>query len=97
MAASIGGLMIFMGNGTLWSVAGNTAVPRGASTVIGTNVAGQPNPIPAPVSMAATPGGEFVLLATPAGNVYLHDPLVDDFAPRRSIGFPPHHSAPTPA
>jgi uncharacterized protein (TIGR03437 family) len=90
IAASNGGLMIFVGaaagTGSLWSVAGNTAVPRGASTVIGTNVAGQPNPIPGPVSMAATPGGEYVLLATVTGNLYLYDPLVDDFVQGRLIG-----------
>jgi uncharacterized protein (TIGR03437 family) len=71
--------------GSLWKVSGNTAVPRGASIVIGSNVAGQPNPIPGPVSMAATPGGEFVLLATPAGNLYLYDPLADDFVQGRTI------------
>ncbi|HEV8148060.1 MAG TPA: hypothetical protein VGP79_16840 [Bryobacteraceae bacterium] len=89
IAASNSGVMIFVGaaagTGSLWKVSGNTAVPRGASIVIGSNVAGQPNPIPGPVSMAATPGGEFVLLATPAGNLYLYDPLADDFVQGRTI------------
>jgi YVTN family beta-propeller protein len=89
IAASNAGVMIFVGaaagNGSLWKIVGNTAVPRSASIVIGSNVAGQPNPIPGPVSMAATPGGEFVLLATPVGNLYLYDPLPDDFVQARTI------------
>ena len=35
--------------------------------------------------MAATPSGDFVLLATILGNAYLYDPLADDFVQGRSI------------
>jgi uncharacterized protein (TIGR03437 family) len=54
------------------------------SVAIGATAAGQPNPIPAPVAMAATPAGDFVVLATTA-NVYLYDPLADDFVQGRAL------------
>ena len=93
IAASEAGLMIFVGaatgTGALWKVSGNTALPRPASTAIGVLATGAPTPIPAPVAMAATPAGDFILLATAAGNAYLYDALADDFVQGRSISAAP--------
>jgi uncharacterized protein (TIGR03437 family) len=84
IASSEAGLMIFVGgaagNGALWKVSGNTAIPRAASAAIGIT-----NSVPGPVAMAGTPAGDFVLLATIAGNAYLYDPLADDFVQGRAI------------
>lgn len=85
IAAGLSGVEIIMSNGTLWKVIGNNAVPRGISRVIGQTAQGLPVALPALSSMAATPGGEFILLATPTGFVYLYDAVADDFVQGRQI------------
>jgi uncharacterized protein (TIGR03437 family) len=85
IAAAETGLQILMTNGQLWSVNGSQAAPRGVSKVIGQTAAGLPNPIPVPSSMAATPGGEYVLLAAGTGIAYLYDASVDDFVATRQL------------
>jgi uncharacterized protein (TIGR03437 family) len=85
IAAAQTGLQILMTNGQLWSVNGTLASPRAVSKVIGQNNAGLPNPIPVPSSMAATPGGEYVLVATGNGLAYLYDASVDDFVASRQV------------
>jgi uncharacterized protein (TIGR03437 family) len=88
IAAGLSGLQILMTNGTLWKVVGNTAVPRPISRLIGQTTTGLPNPIPVPSSMAATPGGEYILFATNTGITYLYDGTVDDFVATRQIFTP---------
>jgi uncharacterized protein (TIGR03437 family) len=83
IATGLGGLQVLTTNGQLWKVVGNTAVPRSASKVIGQTAQGLPVPIPMPATMASTPGGEYVLLATNTGFVYLYDATVDDFVAGR--------------
>ena len=85
IAASVAGLMVLTSDGTLWSVVGNTAVPRRASKLIGSTPTGIPNRIPVPSSLAATPAGDYILLATSTGLAYLYDPSLDDFVAARTI------------
>ena len=85
IAAGLSGLQILMSNGQLWHVVGNTAEPRGVSTIIGSNpTTGAPTPIAAGV-MAATPEGRYILVASSTGFVYLYDATVDDFVAGRQL------------
>src|SRR5579864_2885027 len=85
IAAGLSGPLILMSNGTLWSVVGNTAVPRGASRLLGQTAAGLPIPIPLPSSMVATPGGEYILLVTVTGVADLYDATEDDWVASRQV------------
>ncbi len=69
---------------TIWQIVGDQAVPRGPSQVIGTTN-GLPKSVTGPLSMAATPGGEFVVIAGADGSVYLYDALADDFVQSRTL------------
>jgi uncharacterized protein (TIGR03437 family) len=74
-----------MSNGQLWKVVGNTAEPRGVSTIIGSNPnTGAPNTIGGAV-MATTPEGRYILVASSNGFVYLYDATVDDFVAGRQL------------
>ncbi len=81
IAAGLSGLQIVMSNGTLWQVIGNEAVPRPLSPVIGSLT------VPAPRTMAATPGGEYILLVAGANNTmaYLYDATADEYVLARQI------------
>jgi uncharacterized protein (TIGR03437 family) len=69
----------------LWHVVGNTAEPRGVSTIIGSNPnTGAPNTIGGGV-MATTPEGRYILVAASTGFVYLYDATVDDFVAGRQL------------
>jgi uncharacterized protein (TIGR03437 family) len=85
ISAGLSGPQILMSNNTLWRVAGNTASPRGVSTILGQTPQGAPLPIPIPSTMAATPEGRYILLATNTGFVYLYDATIDDFVASRQI------------
>ena len=85
IAAGLSGPLILMSNGSLWSVAGNTAVPRGVSKLLGQTNTGLPLPIPIPSSMVATPAGEYILLATGTGIAYLYDATIDDWVASRQV------------
>jgi uncharacterized protein (TIGR03437 family) len=85
IAAGLSGLQILMTNGQLWHVVGNTAEPRGVSTIIGSNpTTGAPTPI-AGGEMATTPEGRYILVASSTGFVYLYDATVDDFVAGRQL------------
>ncbi|PWT99660.1 MAG: hypothetical protein C5B51_26645 [Terriglobia bacterium] len=88
IAAGLSGPQVLMSNGTLWRVVGNTASPRPPSRIFGQNNAGVPNPIPTPnaAAMTATPGGEYILLATATGMGYLYDASADDWVAGRQVG-----------
>jgi len=83
IAFGLNGPMLIMNsgtaNGTLWSVVGNTAVPRGVSRLLGSNT------VPVASTMAGTPGGEYILVATNAGAAYLYDATADDFIAQRQV------------
>ncbi len=86
IAAGLSGLQIVMNNGQLWKVVGNNTLPRGVSTIIGSNAAtGAPNPIALPAQMAASSEGRFILLASNSGFVYLYDADADDFVAGRQV------------
>jgi uncharacterized protein (TIGR03437 family) len=75
-------------NGTstasIWQIIGDQAVPRGVSQVIG-STNGLPKAITGPSSMAATPGGEFIVVAAADGSTYLYDASADDFVQSRTL------------
>ncbi|HUS06228.1 MAG TPA: hypothetical protein VMZ52_08030 [Bryobacteraceae bacterium] len=79
VAAGLRGPEVIMNNGTLWKIVNNEAVPRNVSPAIGTNV------IPAPRTMVATPNGEYIMLLSGSGFVYLYDSLADEFIQGRQI------------
>jgi uncharacterized protein (TIGR03437 family) len=79
IAAGLSGPQVLMNNNTLWRIDGTTAIPRPPSTVLGTT------PLAGAV-MAATPGGEFIILfAIANSSVFLYDATVDDFVASRPI------------
>jgi uncharacterized protein (TIGR03437 family) len=91
IVTSLSGPMVLLTNGTsvagsLWKIVGNALAPRTPSKIIGVNTQGAQNPIPLPSSLASTPGGEYILLVTGAGNAYLYDASVDDFIASRTLG-----------
>jgi uncharacterized protein (TIGR03437 family) len=85
IAAGLNGPLILMNNGSLWSVVGSTAVPRGVSRLLGQTTAGLPVAIPLPSTMTSTPGGEYILMATATGVAYLYDATADDWVAGRQI------------
>ncbi len=85
IAATQRGLLIVMNDGTLWKQVGNDIVPRDVSAVIGANGQNRPNAIPAPRAMATTPEGQYTILASGNGAVYLYDAQVDDFVQARQV------------
>ena len=97
IAAGLSGPLILMSNGSLWSVVGNTAVPRGVSRLLGQTNAGLPLPIPIPSSIVATPGGEYILLATSTGIAYLYDATIDDWVASRQVTTQPGYIGPVAA
>jgi uncharacterized protein (TIGR03437 family) len=89
ITTSVNGLMIISSDGTLWNVIGNTAIPRGASLLLGTTPQGLPAKIPMPGStFTSTPAGEYILVASTTGFAYLYDASVDDFTLARQIFTP---------
>lgn len=79
VAAGLRGLQVIMNNGSIWKVVGNDAVPRPLSPAIGALT------VPAPRTMAATPGGEYILLLAGTGNAYLYDAVADEFVQSRQV------------
>ncbi len=83
IAFGLSGLQIMNSDGSLWKVVGSTAVPRPLSKLLGTTL---PVKLPtASSTMAATPGGEYILFATSTGVAYLYDASADDFVSERQI------------
>ncbi len=90
LASSQRGLQVLMSDGTLWFVNGNTAVPRVLNpAVFGTNVRVVPATNPATRTMASTPDGQYVILMTSSGFVYLYSAAQDDFVVGRQVATPP--------
>ena len=90
IASSQRGPQFVLSDGSLWKIDGMQAIPRvlnpavfggSATTVVRTVTGGTPSVR----TLAATPGGEYVLLATGAGNVYLYDSSVDDYTVGKQI------------
>ncbi len=90
IASSQRGPQFVMSDGTLWKIDGSVAVPRILNSQVfggtATNVVRTvPGGAPAVRTLAATPGGEYVLLVTGAGNAYLYDASVDDFTVGKQV------------
>ncbi|MEO7146229.1 MAG: beta-propeller fold lactonase family protein [Bryobacteraceae bacterium] len=85
VAAGLGGLLVVMNDGSQWSVIGNTAVPRPVSGIVGTTSAGRPLLFTAPFTMASTPNGEYIIVLSGNGMVYLYDALADNFVQSRQV------------
>jgi uncharacterized protein (TIGR03437 family) len=74
--------------GTIWKIDGNQAIPRTLNSIFGTNattVSGGSSTTTAFWNLAATPGGEYVLLYTGAGAAYLYDYTQDEFTVTKSV------------
>ena len=85
IAATERGAMFLMNNGTLWSLIGKQAVPRRPSSILPTTGTGAQTPLTAPYTLASTPAGEYVIVSSGNGSVYLYDALIDDFVQARQI------------
>ena len=85
IAATERGALFLMNNGTLWSIIGKQAVPRRPSSVLPSTAAGAQTPLTAPYTLAASPAGEYVIVSSGNGSVYLYDALIDDFVQARQI------------
>ena len=84
IAQGLYGLQIFASTaantpGTLWSASTRTAVPRNLSGAIGAPT------LAVPVSMAATPGNEAIMVLAGTGIAYLYDSLSDDYVLGRTV------------
>jgi DNA-binding beta-propeller fold protein YncE len=81
MAMGLSGLQLIRSDGNLWSVIGNTAVPRVGTAVTGITAAGAQIPISTPIqaSMIASDDGTYGLLLSGNGIVYLYDGLRDAY------------------
>jgi uncharacterized protein (TIGR03437 family) len=80
VAMGLGGLQFMTSDGALWKVVGNAAVPRPASKLLGSTRLTAPG-----TQMAATPGGEYILVTTAAGAAYLYDATLDDFVTDKQV------------
>ncbi len=86
IAAAGRGPQFVMSDGSIWKVDGTQAIPRALnSTVFGTGARTVSGGTPAIWSMAATPGGEYVMLMTGSGNAYLYDDSADNFTLARAV------------
>ena len=86
IAMSGRGPLFVMSDGSFWKISGNLALPKTlSSTIFGTSKT-IPGGNPTQWSMAATPGGEYVLVVNGAGTEYLYDYTVDDFTITKSLG-----------
>jgi uncharacterized protein (TIGR03437 family) len=85
MAAGQRGPLVIMNDGSLWRIIGNEIVPRtyNAGVIPLTN---NRQLINAPRTMAASPGGEVILVfSSQNGTAYLYDSTSDDFVQSRQI------------
>ena len=86
IAAAGRGPQFVMSDGSVWKVDGAQAIPRALNpTVFGSTARTVSGGNPAIWSMAATPGGEYVMLMTGTGNAYLYDDSADNFTLARAV------------
>jgi uncharacterized protein (TIGR03437 family) len=79
IAMGLSGPQFITSDGTLWKIVGNAAVTRPTSKLLGANR------IAMPATMASTPAGEYILLATNSGLGYVYDATLDDFVTGRQV------------
>jgi len=86
IAMGLSGLQMVMNNGTLWSVAGNQALPRKGTAVTGVNATtGAQTPITGPQTILAADDGSFATLLSGNGTLYLYDGLNDAYSTSRQL------------
>jgi hypothetical protein len=86
IAMGFSGLQMVMNNGTLWSVAGNQALPRKGTSVTGVNATtGAQTPITGPQTVLAADDGSFATLLSGNGTVYLYDGLNDAYTTSHQV------------
>jgi uncharacterized protein (TIGR03437 family) len=73
--------LVIMSDGTLWKIVGDSVLPR----ALNANIFGAARNIPAPVSMASSPEGAFVLLLSGNGTAFLYSSADDDFVAARAV------------
>ncbi len=86
IAMGIFGPQFVGSNGTLWSVRGNTAVPRLISPVIGSAT------VTSPAGMVSTPGNESIILMNNSGTAYRYDSLSDTYVNAQTVMSAPINS-----
>lgn len=85
-AASIRGPQFVMSDGSLWRIIGSQASLRALNPAIfGAGAKTVSGGTPAFWSMAATPGGENILLLAGTGTAYLYNDLLDDFTLAKQV------------
>ncbi|HXB71397.1 MAG TPA: hypothetical protein VNY05_24390 [Candidatus Acidoferrales bacterium] len=85
IASTVRGPQVLMSDGTLWSIVGNTVIPR----VLNPNIFGTVRIVPAPQFIAATPEGNFMILLAGNGTAYLFDASLDDFVASQVVSATP--------
>lgn len=79
MAMGFSGLQLVRNDGNLWSVIGNSAVPRVGTSITGITSTGAQTPLTAPASLIASDDGSFGILLSGNGTAYLYDGLLDSY------------------
>lgn len=83
IAMGIFGPQFVGSNGSLWSVRGNTAIPRPVSPVIGAAT------VTANSYMVSTPGNEYIVLLNNNGVAYRYNSVSDTFVNQQTVMSPP--------
>jgi uncharacterized protein (TIGR03437 family) len=80
IAVSSRGPQFILSNGSWWKIdSTGHAIPRALNSAIFGTATTIPGGNPTQWTMAATPGGEYILVVNGAGTAYLYDYTVDDF------------------
>ena len=79
ISVGLRGPQVMMNNGQIWRLIDNELVPRPQSATIGSLT------VPAPRTMVATPGGEYILLLAGNGMAHLYDASADEFVQSRQV------------
>ena len=78
MAYGLSGLQFMMSNGSFWRLIGNQATVRPANPITPVTIGG-------PISMVASPGGEYILTMAGNANAYLYDAIADAYTASRQL------------
>ena len=79
MAMGLSGLQLVRSDGNLWTVIGNSAVPRVGTSITGVASTGAQTPISSPQSLLASDDGTYGILLGGNGIAYLYDGLLDSY------------------
>lgn len=78
VAYGLSGLQFIMSNGSQWKLVGNQATLRPTNTIT-------PATIPAPQSMLASPGYDYIFTLAGNGTAYLYNALIDSYTTSRQL------------